>query len=126
MTCRPTSLNRFFAVSLGKAAFVLAVVLAWGVPFALGGGFDMPERATDEQVMEIRPSHPGSPAALIEQHNCWTGEAPADMAGKAPGHVVVSPEAKAPRYAGAGLVAKALAQTFNGVDHGLTVHGFCR
>lgn len=126
MTPRAASFRRSLSISLGKAAFLLAVILAWGVPYAIGGGFDMPERATDEQVMEIRPAHPGSPAALIEAHDCWTGEAPVDMAGKIPGHIVVSPAAQAPRYAGGRMVSKALAQTFGGADHDLIVHGFCR
>jgi hypothetical protein len=63
--------------------------------------------------------------ALIVEHNCWTGAAPLDMAGKIPGHVVVIADDEA-RHGGTRLVDKALQQIFNGVDHGLTVVGFCR
>jgi hypothetical protein len=63
--------------------------------------------------------------ALVVEHNCWTGAAPLDMAGKIPGHVVVIADDEA-RHGGTKLVHKALQQTFEGVDHNLTVVGFCR
>lgn len=68
---------------------------------------------------------PGSPAALIAKHDCWSGEAPADMAGRLPGHAIVATGA-APRYVGSGLTGKALDQVFSGADHGLVVYAFCR
>ncbi len=64
-----------------------------------------------------------SAADLIAANDCWTGEAPADV--EVPGHVVVSAEGEA-RYAGERMVGKALEQLFDGADHGLQVHGFCR
>lgn len=67
----------------------------------------------------------GSPAALIDAHDCWTGAAPADMVGVLPGHVVVTVDGVT-RYAGQRMVGKALDQTFGNKDHGLTVVGFCR
>lgn len=76
-------------------------------------------------VMDGRPDAEGSPEALVKQHDCWTGAAPADMEGKLPGHVVVS-RGVAPEYGGRRLVDLALRQIFEGEDHGLTVHGFCR
>lgn len=63
---------------------------------------------------------------LIERHGCWTGEAPADMAGVVPGRVIVSPVGGGPRVGGPAMVGKALDQIFAGAEHGLTVHGFCR
>lgn len=67
-----------------------------------------------------------SPAELlVTAHDCWTADAPADMQGVMPGHVVVTVEGL-PRYAGPHMVGKALAQIFEDVDHGLTVHAFCR
>lgn len=70
------------------------------------------------------PAH-GSPAALIEAHDCWTGTPPADMTGVIPGHVVVTING-AHRYAGERMVGKALDQTFGNTNHGLTVVAFCR
>jgi hypothetical protein len=62
---------------------------------------------------------------LIEQHECWSGEAPSDMAGRVPGHVVVTTSAGRAVYS-ARLVGPALDQTFNGRDAALLVHAFCR
>lgn len=62
---------------------------------------------------------------LIQKHDCWTGEAPADMRGKVPGHVIIS-EAGTPRRGGAKAVDQALGQIFEGEDHGLEVYAFCR
>lgn len=71
------------------------------------------------------PVAQGSPADLLAKHDCWTGEAPADMQGVVPGHVIVTKGAS-PVYGGTRLVGQALEQIFEDVDHGLTVHGFCR
>jgi hypothetical protein len=73
-----------------------------------------------EESAQVYP--PGSPAALIEEHDCWTDEAPE---GVIPGHVVVS-VAGDPQYAGQQMTERALEQVFEGVDHGLVVHAFCR
>lgn len=74
-----------------------------------------------------KPPTVGSPAALIEAHDCWTGaqDMPSSMAGVIPGHVVVTIDGS-PRYGGPRTVDKALSQIFEDVDHGLTVHAFCR
>jgi hypothetical protein len=47
------------------------------------------------------------------------------MRGVLPGHVVVTVDGEV-RYAGERMVGKALVQIFDGVEHGLLVHGFCR
>lgn len=62
---------------------------------------------------------------LLDAHDCWTGDAPADMRGVLPGHVVVVIDGDA-RLGGERMVGKALDQLFGDVDHGLTVVGFCR
>lgn len=78
------------------------------------------------QHREVPAQAQGPTAAdLVTAHGCWTGEAPADMRGVLPGHVVVTVDGE-PRYAGERMVGKALDQVFGGVDHGLSVHGFCR
>ena len=76
--------------------------------------------------MEYAPhqSSPAAPAATLPA-DCWDGEAPADMAGQIPGHVFVTVDGET-RKGGSRMVGKALAQVFDGADHGLTVHGFCR
>ncbi|MFD4325301.1 hypothetical protein ACFWQC_11755 [Nocardioides sp. NPDC058538] len=76
-------------------------------------------------VWSGRPMAPGSPAALIEKHDCWSAEAPRDMTGRLPGHAIVA-TGPAPRYVDAHLTGKALDQVFSGEDHGLVVYAFCR
>lgn len=72
-----------------------------------------------------RPRPVSHVETLIEAHDCWTDEAPGDTRGVSPGHVVVTVDGRT-RYAGERMTGKALEQLFGGVDHGLTVHGFCR
>lgn len=74
--------------------------------------------------MDYAP-HPATTTAPALPAGCWNGEAPADMAGKIPGHVVVTVDGET-RTAGERMVGKALGQLFDGEQHGLTVHGFCR
>lgn len=76
--------------------------------------------------MEVRPYAPEAVTVAPDlMDGCWTGEAPADMVGQFPGHVVVTVHGET-RKAGARMVGKALRQVFDGEQHGLTVHGFCR
>lgn len=79
-------------------------------------------------------SNSGQPAApaeldpattLVDAHDCWVGNPPADMVGVIPGHVVVTVDGHT-RLGGEPMVGKALEQLFNGADNGLTVHAFCR
>ena len=72
-----------------------------------------------------RPPAPGSPRDLIDRHACWTDEAPADMEGRFPGHVVVTRPDQRTVYS-ARLVGPSLEQVFDGADHDLRVHAFCR
>lgn len=68
---------------------------------------------------------PTATSTMIAAHGCWTGEAPANVT--APGHVVVTlPGEHHPTYGGAHLTGHALAQTFDGAHHNLTVHAYCR
>lgn len=96
----------------------------------LVGSFAVTQAVIGDGYMQVAPrtstSTPAHPAAaLIEEHSCWTGEAPADMAGVLPGHVVVT-VGGVTRLGGERMVGKALEQIFEGADHGLVVHGFCR
>ena len=63
-------------------------------------------------------------ARLLTRRDCWTGEAPADMVGREPGHVVVTLRGRV-RYS-ARLVDEALDHMFANRDHGFDVHAFCR
>jgi hypothetical protein len=72
-----------------------------------------------------RPLAPGSPAALIDEHDCWSAKAPPDMTGKLPAHAIVA-TGPAPHYVDAVLTGQALDQVFSGEDHGLVVYAFCR
>ncbi len=71
----------------------------------------------------------GEPSAaagrVLQRHDCWTGAAPADMQGRAPGHVVVT-RADRVRYGGPRLVGVALRHVFEEPVAGLSVQGFCR
>ena len=85
--------------------------------------------AGSREVVDAQPAPPvytQSPAeVLANQHGCWSGDAPADMVGKIPGHVVVVKDGRAV-YGGARLVGAAMDQIFNDKPHGLTVIAFCR
>jgi len=107
-----------------KTLVLLSLALAWmGVTQITQ---DYPGRATDAQVEVSRPAAPGSPRALIEQHDCWTGTAPIDMAGRIPGHAVVTIGTGAPAYVGTNGVGPALEHVFEKRHPDITVHAFCR
>jgi hypothetical protein len=74
---------------------------------------------------EIPPED--SPADILAKvHDCWSGDAPADMVGKLPGHVVVIRPDGTAFYGGRHYVGLALDQIFNHHDHGLEIRAFCR
>lgn len=60
----------------------------------------------------------GSPAALVAAHDCGSHV-------QDPTHVVVTTADGVTRYGGQRLTDKAIEQAVFGLDHGLTVHGFC-
>jgi hypothetical protein len=73
------------------------------------------------------PAPEGSPQRLIEDHDCWTGEAPPGMRNRVPGHAVVTwPGDAEATYGGRGTVAAALGHVFEGEHPDLLVHAFCR
>lgn len=113
--------RKAFALALLPKLFLVAVAFAWFAPGYLAPSWDV---ATDAEVMSIRPHVEDSPAALVAKHDCWTGEAPAVMQGVVPGHVVVTVDGTT-RLGGERMVGKALAQIFEGADHGLRIAGFC-
>lgn len=73
------------------------------------------------------PAPAGSPQRLIEDHDCWTGEAPPGMRGRLPGHAVVTwPGDDQASYGGPRTVDAALGHVFDGEHPDLLVHAFCR
>lgn len=85
----------------------------------------LPPRDGGVQQASISASpSPSAAAHLVQRHDCWTGAAPGDVT--LPGHVVVTLPDGETVYGGERLVGRALAQVFDGADHGLTVHAFCR
>lgn len=118
------TLRRAFARStgplLGLAGFVLAFAVASaflpvGQPPPVGEEVSEPGRSTAAEV-----------EALVAAHDCWVGEAPEDMAGTVPRHVVLTrPQDDGPVLGGERLVARALAHVFEGRHPRLRVHAFC-
>lgn len=100
------------------------LVLGFTVTAVLAGAWVIPE----DQPTSAQPTTPGSVGWLVERHHCWTGEAPDDMEGAVPGHVVLTwPGKKTPTYGGAHAVSVALEHLFGDEKTpGLTVHAFCR
>lgn len=117
---RPATLRRAMSGAVTQAVVIIgSVALGFGATAVITSD-DVPMR----QLPTIEQST-GSPADLIAEHDCWTGAAPADMEGVMPGAVVVTRDGRT-IYGGPRLVEQALDQVFNGVDHDLTVHAFCR
>jgi hypothetical protein len=114
------------AVSLTKG---LVVFLLFGALFggqALGEHLRPLKEHSDVTTAQVESKTYGE--RLVEKHGCWMGEAPADMEGQFPGHVVVRYDGEiAVQYRGAKAVSDALDHIFNGTDNGVAeVVGFCR
>lgn len=71
-----------------------------------------------DKTSVTRPPAAGSAAALVTANDCGSHV-------QDPTHVVVTVDGVT-RYAGQRLTDQAIEQALFGVDHGLTVHGFCR
>lgn len=113
------TLGSSVAVSLLQfAGFLFGFVVVFAIAWAILA-------PDNDSVGPIRPLETRTDPAqvLIQQHDCWTSEAPADVT--VPGHVVVTRNGRAV-YGGPRLVKQALEQVFDGIDHGMTVSAFCR
>lgn len=77
-----------------------------------------PEPISYEDVQE----QPSRAEVLIERHDCWTSDAPADMRGELPGHAVVTVGGRV-RYTDS---TAALEHVFHSEHPQMVVHGFCR
>jgi hypothetical protein len=96
------------ATGLTTSAIVLVSLIAWF-------------QATPTQPTNTRPSPVDD---LIARHGCSTGNAPAEMEGRIPGHVVATDDGHT--VYSAGLVRRALKDVFERDDPSLQVHAFCR
>lgn len=114
-----THLKRTLIRNMATCAVFVAAFLAVRALMPTMMVWDEHEQPANEQPSPVE--------LLIEERDCWTGEAPADMQGEVPGHVIVTRDsAKGPEYLGANWVGRALDQIFaDGKDVG-TIHGFCR
>lgn len=111
-------LAKYLTATPALLAVLMLVALAAGQVVG-ASALPAPSQGSAEQAQAIRPPAEGSAAALLA--DC---EKPAE--GELPGSVVVTREgAVAPIVGGEALVGQALDQAFGGVDHGLTIHGFC-
>lgn len=122
MTTSP-SLRSHIARTIGRNLLCAALLLA---------AFLAMRALVGDAVTTMSPSEvPATPIKstetmdLLADNDCWTDEAPADMQGVIPGHAVVTIDGTT-RLGGEQMVSKALDQIFEGADHGITVHGFCR
>lgn len=118
MSLHSRSIAERFGVCLG-------VNLLW-VGVAISGSLVALAESAATQSEPHKPPAAGSPREIAERHNCWTDAPPADMVGEIPGHVLISEPGGLAVVGGRRLVHQALDQVFNGTDHGLTIHAFCR
>lgn len=94
----------------------LLVTLTLGV---LGFGIFV----NSDQVRAERPEVATGSNSLMQIHQCWAGQAPA---GAKAHHAVVSLPGGEAEYVGQRLTNQAIEQAVFGVQHHLTVYGFCR
>lgn len=92
------------------AVLVLATVLTWGL-------------AMQDQQKPVRDLTPTLTERLVQDHDCWTAEAPEDV--KRPGHAVISDSTGHATYSAAN-VRFALEHVFEGKHPAITVYAFCR
>lgn len=124
MNRKPPSLRRNLRRALLTPVFVFAAGAA---------GYAAVSLLPATMVMAPPPApapvapEPSVAEVLIEEHDCWTGAAPADMEGVVPGHVVMTlKNGKTVYHADRGVEA-ALQHVFDKPLPGITeVHAFCR
>ena len=104
---------------------IITYAITTGVNILAVGLFTMAAAMPAQTTIEHVPSKTYA-QRLMDKHDCWSGEAPADV--WMPGHVVVRySDDIAARYAGPKAVHDALEFTFNDATNGVAVvYGFCR
>ena len=117
-----------FLAYLKAKAVVALLITAWTGGLLTGGLIWADDSA---QARYLPPSHTTDDLStrvqdLVDTYGCWRREAPSDMQGKVPGHVVVTRSDGRTVYGGAHLVGLALGQEFENQPAGLTIWAFCR
>ena len=121
-TPKPVSLRKLLVGAAVRSVLIPACLVG---SYAFGHVFALEDEPLPPQHGAVQLGEPSKAERLLERHDCWTGEAPADMAGVIPGHVVYS-HGDGAKLGGPKVVGAALDQIFGGADTSLTVHGFCR
>lgn len=121
MNRKPKTLAQTMGLALAKSVVAFALVAIGFVTMAHAANVQALD--SESGAADGKPLAVGSPAQILDTNDCWTGSAPADV--KTPGHVVFRTDGDA-RLGGPKAVGQALEQIFDGVDHGMTVYGFCR
>jgi hypothetical protein len=126
MSTKPPRVIRLMHVLPFGPAFVVLLLAFSTYPAALDVAR---ERVTDEKAPTQTPSGERATTEddLITAHGCWTGDAPADMAGRWPGGAVIRKANGVVSYTERpGLVDKAIRQALDGEDTGVWAVAFCR
>ncbi len=107
---------REVAIAVVAGVVTFAVAMVWVVPH-----FDSPDAPSPDDLAAQRVRE------LVNRYDCWVSEAPEEMAGRVPGHVVLTRDAASlPEYLGGVWVAVALEHVFDGTHPQVRVHAFCR
>lgn len=109
-----------------RLAFIAGFALTGAISVAMASSGHLTSESSTTPPTSSAATAPDRVAQLVTRHGCWTGQAPADMQGQLPGHVVVTPAgATEPIRGGSLWVGRALEHAFDGKHPGLTVHAFC-
>jgi hypothetical protein len=104
------------------------MLLGFGLTVGLGDGLEQlgvdPARVITAQDSGETSSSPVG-QRLLDEHDCWSGNAPAEQAGAIPAAAVVIPADGDEPVHGSAWVEPALEHVFEGKRPGLTVLGFC-
>lgn len=114
--------TREWIVPLGGALIMagFAVALNWSTITSAYDNVTSPDAST-----ERAEPPPATAEWLIAAHDCWTGDAPADV--DLPGGVVVRVDGGDAEYSeNAMVIGAALDAALDGVDNGVEAVAFCR
>lgn len=119
---KPVSLRR----NLIRALLTPVLILGFGAAgYAAASHLPMTGVMAPHQAVPTAPAEPSRAEVLIKKHDCWTGEAPADV--EIPGHVVLTLKNGKTVYEGSLGVEAALQHIFDAPLPGIKeVHAFCR
>lgn len=119
---------KFAQATLLIAAFgILLGMLVRPESLGIAGERVIEEKAKRAPATPTPSAERAATEDLITAHDCWTDEAPADMAGKWPGGAVIRKANGVVTYTERPqLVDRALRQAIDGEDTGVWAVAFCR